>query len=344
VNGVFTSGRHHRDAALAVAECFRCPVIGVYNKTDGGKDIVQCVTDKLRSPRGAVRARTVDTRRAFHDGLSDGATPYVPPRDERLRIVDGALAGNPATLALFHLLLLPATRGFPLFAHSQGNFIASAALEGVDVVDGHEAIAGRMVRSYGSPCWSWPTAIRPTQRNYDCTGDPISWLAPFTWLSFRNSTAHSAVRLDAHSFINYLRGSYAAELFANGHVVHFCVRPRCDEHEIARELLYWTGQGENAGLVRSVTGHVRDTDPKDASPVAAFYVDGQSDVTLRRLRDEDPSILTLFVDVLSYQNGTTKIESGRMSATPGAATPGWTTEPRPVPPLNRRCVARLQSL
>jgi hypothetical protein len=201
VNGVKNTGQAHREAALAIAQYFQRTCIGVYNKTDGAiKDLfVQVPLDKLTSARGTVRSHSVDTRRAFNDDLPYRTLPHVPMGEERLKIVEKALASNPATLQLFRLLRLPQTRNYPLIAHSQGNFIASNALEAVDVIDGRAAIAGREVRSYGTPCWWWPSAIRATHCNYNFTTDLVSMAAPFAWVFGRSSTScyHG---LWAHSF------------------------------------------------------------------------------------------------------------------------------------------------
>ena len=84
-----------------------CPVIGVYNASQNFfADLAQCVVDKLTFP-----------------SLSRGGD-----QQSVVEKMEWALRRNPASVALFRLLRRPELRMTPIFAHSQGNLIASNAV------------------------------------------------------------------------------------------------------------------------------------------------------------------------------------------------------------------------
>jgi hypothetical protein len=127
-------------------------------------------------------------------------------------------------------------------------------------------------------------------------------------------------------------------LFANRYVHRLGIVIRRDEKATAKELIKWGGDcGENADLVRSVISHIRRTDPMDASQVAAFYVKEQGVRDLQLLKSEDPKLIELLIEVLTYQGK--HIDSG---GSPGKA-PRKIVEV-PVAPLNRECVQKLLGL
>jgi hypothetical protein len=207
------------------------------------------------------------------------------------------LSGNPATVSMFKLLLRPEVRYATIFAHSQGNLITSNALAAVQFLHNHDpkSIAGREVRSYGSPCFSWPEGIRPTQRDYRHTGDSVTWI-PFGLNSLGDSSDFKFGIPFTFKYHDFLRYIHSEALLINAYaVVIGGIVVRRDEEHLADELIRLK---ENDILLAKVLQKLYKMDRVDAVQVACYYVAGQSQTVLRNLKADAPSVIDLLKRML----------------------------------------------
>jgi len=177
VNGMLNANHEHMASATLLSGLLCCPVLGVFNASQGFVvDLAQCVQDKLGL---GVFTRGVPRTAAQWHAL--GVVTYAEFQRAgllatRAQFVELLIARNAATLSLFRLLRSRGgnDRGVPIYAHSQGNLITSNALTAVAMADGVDAIRGRVVESYGSPCRTWPEGLN--RRDHIFHIDPISLL------------------------------------------------------------------------------------------------------------------------------------------------------------------------
>jgi hypothetical protein len=111
---------------------------------------------------------------------------------------------NRATLSLYHYLRSSdyGAKTALLFAHSQGNLIVGNALIALALAEGRDAVRGRAVYSFGSPCRRWPPGI--LHRSYAFTNDWVTLLDGVVSNpgEVRGSFTHP---LFSHDFREYLR-------------------------------------------------------------------------------------------------------------------------------------------
>ncbi len=175
VNGMDTSGSTHASHAMLLSSTLRCPVYGLYNRTQCfWTDLFQCINDKLGM--GAHARELPHTAAGYRLYLEAQLAAYNAAglNLTRVQFVEALIADNVATLQLFRALRSDPLndRRIPIYAHSQGNLITSNALFAVALADGDSAVVGRTVESYGSPCRTWPSGVR--QRDHRLSLDYVT--------------------------------------------------------------------------------------------------------------------------------------------------------------------------
>jgi len=172
VNGMGNSGRDHAESAMALSLVQMCPVIGVFNVSDGFvMDLWQCLVDKNQfQGLSSVAQSKVDSRNSFWNWIVRGnRTPEQSMLD--------ALSRNPVQASLFKVLRQAENRAREIFAHSQGNLILSNVLQAIAAVDGPQSLSGRVLHTFGSPAVLYPDGIQRYEHGY--TFDPVNWLSGF---------------------------------------------------------------------------------------------------------------------------------------------------------------------
>lgn len=175
VNGMANSPTDHMQSARALSLLQACPVIGVYNKTDGfWADLGQCLLDKgvlVNVQAGNFTAWSLAVDAAYAAArLIDGSL-------NKVAFVESLITSNRATVQLYRLLTSMGQgerSRTPIYSHSQGNLITSNALTAVALALGRGAISQLEVNCFGSPCTFWPPGLSRT--NHAFTFDPVSWL------------------------------------------------------------------------------------------------------------------------------------------------------------------------
>lgn len=175
VNGMDNQPINHKTSALKLSELRSCPVVGVFNQSDGKvTDLWQCVTDKATlvsvQADGDFRKWEVALEKKFQEAKSKQRGL------QKTDFVAKLIQGNRATLSLYHyfLQLGASLQATPIYCHSQGNLVTSNALTALALAKGAAAIKGVSVNSFGSPCKFWPKGITHVQRAF--TFDPVTWL------------------------------------------------------------------------------------------------------------------------------------------------------------------------
>lgn len=264
INGMDNSGAAHRDSAVALSNLQMCPVIGVYNKTDGwGWDFLQCIADKWQF--NAPMPGELSAAIALYFKLA----PESGDTRTRVEIMRALLSRNLAAVSMFDLLLRPDLKHAPIFAHSQGNLILSNALQAVAAAAGPSAIAGREVYSFGSPAHTWPAGI--TRKDHAFTFDAVGWLS----LSFDLEVSKIGVPKGsswywpfAHGFATYVDND--PEFFVNRHRWGgLGITLSLDEEALAADLL---ALGRNMPRVKAVFTWLDQNLPADSDDVALLYV------------------------------------------------------------------------
>jgi hypothetical protein len=270
INGMANSGTDHRDSALALSHLQMCPVIGVYNKTEGaGWDLLQCVADKWQFNAPIPADFSAAIAKFFE------LAPEAGDRRTRVEIMRGLLSRNAAAVSMFDLLLRRDLQRAPIFAHSQGNLILSNALQAVAAAAGPGAIAGREIHSFGSPAHTWPSGI--LRKDYAFTFDPVGWLS----LSFDLEVSKIGVPKGsswywpfAHGFATYVDND--PEFFVNRRRWGgLGVTLALDEEALAEDLL---ALGRNMPRVKSVFSWLAQNLPADSDDVAVLYVESIKDL------------------------------------------------------------------
>jgi hypothetical protein len=190
VNGMSNSPTDHAASALATSYIRMCPVIGVYNKTNGGfSDFLQCIGDKISlSPS--------DPRKLLVKLLE---------RSDRESILRTILRRNPAQIALFDLLRGGKHGSTTVVAHSQGNLILANVLTAISIVDGQAGNANRKIESFGSPTYYWPDGINREENAF--TFDPVSWLGgiDLTFAVSKVGMPSGSLNPITHGFLEYVK-------------------------------------------------------------------------------------------------------------------------------------------
>jgi hypothetical protein len=291
VNGMANSPDDHASSARGLSLLQGCPVIGVYNRSDGlWGDLGQCITDKLKM--STVQAKvgvSFESWVAAIDLLYEAARL----RDRTLQKTDfvgGLISGNPATHALYSLLVGSggvSASSTPIYSHSQGNLITSNALTAVALAKGTSAIAGVEVNSFGSPCRYWPPGIDRTNNAF--TFDPVSWL------DLRADMSSSKVGFVAgHAFTLYMQRD--AEFIINRYRFGgFNMTMSMDEDGLASTLIKI---GPNAPRLRKIFERLRDVHQTDSDDVALAYVEKASVSLLQALKQADANLIPLLISLL----------------------------------------------
>jgi hypothetical protein len=291
VNGMGNTPDDHARSARALSVLQACPVIGVYNRSNGfWSDLGQCISDK--ATLAGVQAGFM---RSYADWLAEADRQFDRARQrrpglDRLAFFADLVAGNPATRALYALVatMAPGDRaGLKIFCHSQGNLVTSNALTAVAMALGAASIRGLEVNSYGSPCRYWPEGLSRTNNAF--TFDPVSLLdlrADLTSVKVGFKVAHGFdvyLRNDAEFVVNRFRwGSLG-------------LTASMDEAGLAA---FMVGIGNNPGRLKPILERLRDAHWTDSDDVALAYVQAAPDALLKALKLSDASIITLLVAML----------------------------------------------
>ncbi len=291
VNGMANSAEDHARSARALSLLRGCPVIGVFNNTDGvWSDLGQCITDKANmvGVQAPVGLSFEGWTRAFA-ALCD-AMRRSNPSLSRVDCAARLIAGNPATSALFGLLAgnggVERTQ-VPIYCHSQGNLITSNALTAVALGIGIASIRGVQVNSFGSPCRYWPPGLN--RQNNAFTLDPVSWL------DLRTDLDSSKIGFVAgHSFLLYMQNDseFVVNRFRWG---SFGMTANMDERGLARHIVRI---GNNPPRVKSIFEHLRDSHWSDSDDVAYEFVQAAPAQLLRQLKTSDATIIDLLIELL----------------------------------------------
>jgi hypothetical protein len=303
INGMKNAPQDHAESALALSLVQMCPVIGVYNRTNGGvQDFVQCIGDKNQFNGISLSAQnSVAVGKLFNPGtLSE-------------QIARAALERNPCAVAVFDLLRKPANRKREVFAHSQGNLILSNALQAISAVDGDAALSGRIVHTFGSPAANWPKGITKVEHGF--TWDPVTWLAGFdpSFSISKVGMPSGSLNPVTHGFVEYLKldPEFIVNRFRWGSLR---MTFRMDEKGLAECLL---AMGTNMVRVRGVFEHLNKRHNSDADDVAVLYVQkmwaAPNTAMLKATLRSDRKLVDLLIRIL--EEGWTSEEEKKAIAT-----------------------------
>jgi hypothetical protein len=152
INGMNNSGEDHRRSATRLSLLQMCPVLGIFNQSDGVlADLGQCIVDKYQFDGPLAQSPEAALRKAMNLESQKPGGQTTPAQ-----VMESVLARNKAALEMFRLARKSEHRQSPIFAHSQGNLILSNVLTAITLVDGAEAIGSREIYTFGSPAKSWP--------------------------------------------------------------------------------------------------------------------------------------------------------------------------------------------
>ncbi|MBX3397283.1 MAG: hypothetical protein KF873_00965 [Gemmataceae bacterium] len=291
VNGMKNTGENHAESALALSLVQMCPVIGLYNLSDGAiVDLWQCLNDKLQfqGPGADSAKEKIDSRNSWWNRILKGERTSEQAMEQ-------ALKRNPAQVALFKLLRKPENRTWEIFAHSQGNLILSNVLQGIAAVDGPSAIAGRVVHTFGSPAVFYPDGILKYEHGF--TFDPVNWLS-----GFDSSFTISKVGLPTgtknpitHGFLWYLQDDprFIINRFRTG---GWGMTFNMDEAGLAKCL---AAMETNLPRVKKVIDYLDKHQNSDADDVALLYVQAiQNKPSVKLALKSDPELVKLLVKTM----------------------------------------------
>jgi hypothetical protein len=292
VNGMGNTPRDHAGSAIALSMLQGCPVIGIYNRTNGvWADLGQCIADKLRGTGIVDSTKTGLASWVIIVGTAYNKAKQANPSLQKIDFVGGLVRSNPATYALYSLLVGAggaAARKMPIIAHSQGNLIVSNALTAVAVALGTDAIAGIEVHSYGSPCRYWPPGLKVRDNNV-FTFDPVGFLD--LRMDISSSKVGSVV---GHSFKLYMQHD-AAFVINRYRFGGWGMTLNMDEAGLARALIR---MGANAPRVKRILQRLRDVHWSDSDDVAVHYVEKSSVAQLQAMKQADPSVIALLIALM----------------------------------------------
>ena len=290
VNGMGNTGHDHAESAMALSLVQMCPVIGVFNLSDGFvKDIWQCLVDKNQFQGLSSSAQTkVESRNSLWNWIVRGN------RTSEQAMLD-ALSRNPVQASLFKVLRKPENRTREIFAHSQGNLILSNVLQGIAAVDGPESLQGRVVHTFGSPAVFYPEGIQKFEHGY--TFDPVNWLS-----GFDSSFTISKVGMPTgsknpitHGFLWYLQDDprFVINRFRVG---GWGMTFNMDEAGLAKCL---AKMESNLPRVTKVMDHLDKHHNSDADDVAVLYVEEiKKNQQMRSNLKTNPTLVNLLIKVL----------------------------------------------
>lgn len=280
VNGMLNSPGDHAMAALAMSYVHMRPVIGVYNKSQGGfTDFLQCIGDKLS-------LNPADPKKLL---------AALKGRTDRENMLRSILSRNPAQLALFDLLLKPAHLTTPVIAHSQGNLILANVLTAISILRGTEAVASRKVESYASPTAFWPAGLNREEQAF--TFDYVSWLGgiDLTFGVSKVGMPSGSLNPLTHAFLEYVKkdATFFVNRFRWGGAG---VTISMDEAGLAKALVKLD---RNLVRVYSIFDHLRRNHNSDSDDVAVEYIRQIKSTALGAQVQRDPRLKTLLKEILS---------------------------------------------
>lgn len=288
VNGMDNTGDDHAASARALSLLQACPVVGIFNRTDGRwTDLGQCITDKLNMTAPLVQGLTAWRAAivAAH-ALAGGGSSLVD-------FVGGMIDENAATHAVYSYLVTLGQRErqtLRLYCHSQGNLITSNALTATALALGEAAVAGIEVNSFGSPCRYWPPGL--SRANYAFTFDPV------TWLDLRAGFDSVKVGFVAgHGFTLYMENDaeFVCNRFRWG---SFGMTANMDEEGLAD---FCVRIGFNPPRLRAIFRRLQSAHWTDSDDVTHYYVDKmrrRHDATMRQLAQADRGFIELLIALL----------------------------------------------
>lgn len=308
VNGMMNSPTDHKDSAMALSLLQGCPVIGVYNRSDGfWADLGQCITDKAKLV--GVQAGVMmsfENWAATVELMFQMARRSYPMLDKR-DFVGDMIRSNAATYALYSLLVGSGGVGLrrPIYCHSQGNLVTSNALTAVALALGPNVLTGVEVHSFGSPCRYWPPGIARTNNAF--TFDPVSWL------DLRVDLSSSKVGFVAgHAFTLYMANDaeFVVNRFRWG---SFGLTASMDEEGLAQYLIR---MGNNPPRLKRIFERLRDAHWSDSDDVAYEYVRRAPDSLLRSLKGSDRTLIDLLIQLLEsgWTSGSEREQINRLRA------------------------------
>lgn len=262
VNGMKNAGKDHAESALALSLVQMCPVIGVYNATDGfWMDLAQCIGDKNQF-QGFSKSATNTAASAKAQ-----AEAQALAQARRMKI-QAALSRNKAQVSLFNLLNLPENRKHEIFAHSQGNLIVSNVLQAIAALEGSESLRGRTVHTFGSPAVHYPKEIQLFEHGY--TFDPVNWLSgiDFSMSISKVGMPTGSKNPITHGFLWYMQDDprFVINRFRTG---GWGMTFNMDEDGLAACL---ARMGTNMPRVKKVMAYLDAHHNSDADDVALAYV------------------------------------------------------------------------
>ncbi len=289
VNGMDNTPQNHKASAEALSTLQCCPVIGVYNQTDGfWKDLGQCLSDKLTlvAPQSGAFVSFNLWGKLFDNAYESAKAKQ--PSLTKADYMERAISSNKATLALYRLVRGAGAR-LPIFSHSQGNLITSNMLTAVALVDG--PLQNCQVHSFGSPCRFWPPGIQ--HFNHAFTFDPVGWMDyKFSFSSIKVGG------VAAHSFTQYMR--YDPEFLINRfRWGSFGFTANMDEDGLANALVEI---GLNPERLLGIFKRLYDAHWSDRDDVTLAYVNKMRsrghEATLKSLATTKPEVIVQMVKCL----------------------------------------------
>lgn len=263
VNGMDNTPADHAKSARALSLLQGCPVIGIYNRTNGvWADLGQCLVDKVTLL--PAQSGSFNGWKAAVDGAYAAARATRPGLN-KVDFVGALVAPNPATHAVY---MYVATLGqgdrsaLKLYCHSQGNLIVSNALTAVALALGEAAVRGMEVNSFGSPCRYWPAGVNRTNNAY--TFDPVGWLD--------YNVGFDSVKVGfvaGHGFALYMRddAEFVVNRFRWG---SFGLTANMDEEGLAN---YCVTIGNNPPRLTAIFRRLLDAHWSDSDDVAHYYAE-----------------------------------------------------------------------
>jgi hypothetical protein len=286
VNGMANTADDHAKSARALSLLQACPVVGIYNRTDGTwADLGQCLMDKITlvpAQAGSFSGWKLALDAAYV------AAHAISPSLTKIDFVGSLIAGNQATLAVYSYVVTLSQSdraALKLYCHSQGNLITSNALTAVALALGASSISGLEVNSFGSPCRFWPEGLNRT--NYAFTFDPVSWLD--------YNAGFSSVKIGfvaAHAFDIYMRNDaeFVVNRFRWG---SFGLTASMDEEGLAD---YMVGIGNNPPRLKGIVQRLLSAHWSDSDDVAYYYVNKmrtRHGSVMQQIARGDPGLIRL---------------------------------------------------
>jgi hypothetical protein len=294
VNGMMNSPADHASSARALSLLQACPVVGVFNKSDGlWPDLGQCIMDKATLV--GVQAEVGTDFRGWLTAVNGAfeLARRLAPTLTKVDFIGSLIASNAATFAVYRYVVTlggAERAALKIYCHSQGNLVTSNALTAVALALGEDSLGGIEVNGFGSPCRYWPPKI--TRTNYAFTFDPVSWL------DYRVSFDNVKVGFIAgHAFTLYMQndGEFVVNRFRWG---SFGMTVNMDEAGLAG---YCISIGNNPPRLRGIFNRLKEAHWTDSDDVAYEYVPRirtRNLVLLQSIARTDAGFIRLLIELL----------------------------------------------